>query len=145
MYYIYVLIIFCAIFIIHFIDDDMLFKSCSHAQGEERPQGSPPHPTFCRPSQHGSILADMVGREERDNRPLKNGDLPRQRKNPDRLCMRNTPRALDFFASLHLTIFERPANFEFFNSQIRPLLKCALSSATPSPKCPPRPVFIIRP
>jgi hypothetical protein len=46
---------------------------------------------------------------------LKNGDLPRQRKNPDRLCMRNTPRALDFFASLHLTIFERPANFEFFS------------------------------
>jgi hypothetical protein len=38
---------------------------------------------------------------------LKNGDLPRQLKNPDRLCMRNTPRALDFLASLHLTIFER--------------------------------------
>jgi hypothetical protein len=32
--------------------------------------------------------------------------------------MRNTLRALDFFASLHLTIFERPANFEFFNSQL---------------------------
>jgi hypothetical protein len=31
---------------------------------------------------------------------------------------RNTLRALDFFASLHLTIFERPANFEFFNSQL---------------------------
>jgi len=29
----------------------------------------------------------------------------------------DTPRALDFFASLHLTIFERPAFFEFFNSQ----------------------------
>jgi 16S rRNA (cytosine1407-C5)-methyltransferase len=28
----------------------------------------------------------------------------------------NTPRALDFFASLHLTIFERPVNFEFFNN-----------------------------
>jgi hypothetical protein len=26
---------------------------------------------------------------------------------------RNTPRALDFFTSLHLTIFERPANFKF--------------------------------
>jgi len=39
---------------------------------------------------------------------LKNGDLPRQQNNPDRLCMRNTPRALDCFASLHLTIFERP-------------------------------------
>jgi hypothetical protein len=25
----------------------------------------------------------------------------------------NTLRALDFFVSLHLTIFERPANFEF--------------------------------
>jgi hypothetical protein len=37
---------------------------------------------------------------------LKNGNLLRQRKNPDRLCMRNTLRALDFFASLHLTIFE---------------------------------------
>jgi hypothetical protein len=24
----------------------------------------------------------------------------------------NTPRGLDFFASLHLTIFERPAGFE---------------------------------
>jgi hypothetical protein len=49
------------------------------------------------------------------SRPLKNGDLPRQRKNPDRLCMRNTPRVLDFFASLHLTIFEQSANFEFFS------------------------------
>jgi hypothetical protein len=48
---------------------------------------------------------------------LKNGNLLRQRKNPDRLCMRNTLRALDFFASLHLTIFEQAANFEFFNSQ----------------------------
>jgi hypothetical protein len=47
------------------------------------------------------------------SRPLKNGNLPRQRKNPGRLCMRNTPRGLDFFASLHLTIFERPANFVF--------------------------------
>jgi hypothetical protein len=28
--------------------------------------------------------------------------------------MRNTQRALDFFAFLHLTIFERPANLEFF-------------------------------
>jgi hypothetical protein len=28
--------------------------------------------------------------------------------------MHNTLRALDFSASLHLTIFERPANFEFF-------------------------------
>ena len=50
------------------------------------------------------------------NSPLKNGNLLRQQKNPDRLCMRNTLRALDFFASLHLTIFERAANFEFFNS-----------------------------
>jgi hypothetical protein len=53
------------------------------------------------------------------NRPPQNGDLLRQRKNPDRLCMRNTLRALDFFASLHLTIFERPANFECFNSQVK--------------------------
>jgi len=34
-------------------------------------------------------------------------------KNPDRLCMINTLRGLDFFVSLHLTIFGRPANFEF--------------------------------
>jgi len=27
--------------------------------------------------------------------------------------LRNTLRALDFFASLHLTIFERPVNFDF--------------------------------
>ena len=31
--------------------------------------------------------------------------------------MLNTPRALDFIASLHLTILERPANFEFLVSQ----------------------------
>jgi hypothetical protein len=30
----------------------------------------------------------------------------------------NTPRALDFFAFLHLTIFERSVKFEFFNSQL---------------------------
>ena len=29
--------------------------------------------------------------------------------------MNNTLRALDFLASLHLTIFERAANFEFFS------------------------------
>jgi hypothetical protein len=28
--------------------------------------------------------------------------------------MRNTPRDLDFFASLHLTILDRPAKFDFF-------------------------------
>jgi hypothetical protein len=38
---------------------------------------------------------------------VENSDLPRHQKNPDRLCMRNTLRVLDFFASLHLTIFER--------------------------------------
>ena len=32
----------------------------------------------------------------------------------------NTPRVLDFFASLHLTIFERPVNFEFFNDGMAP-------------------------
>jgi len=42
---------------------------------------------------------------------LKNGDLLRQRKKTDRLCMHNTLRVLFFFASLHLTIFERPLNF----------------------------------
>jgi hypothetical protein len=49
------------------------------------------------------------------NRPPQNGDLLRQRKNPGRFCLRNTPRALNFLASLHLTIFDRSANFEFFN------------------------------
>jgi hypothetical protein len=53
------------------------------------------------------------------SRPLKNGNLLRQQKNPDRLCMRNTLRVLDFFASLHLTIFERPVNFEFFEQSAR--------------------------
>jgi hypothetical protein len=32
--------------------------------------------------------------------------------------MHNTLRGLDFFASLHLTIFEQAANFELFNSQL---------------------------
>jgi hypothetical protein len=50
---------------------------------------------------------------------LKNGNLLRQRKNPDRLCMRNTLRALDFFASLHLTIFEQAANFEFYEQSAK--------------------------
>jgi len=42
-------------------------------------------------------------------RPLKNGNLRRQQKNPDRLCIADTLRALDLSASLHLAIFERPA------------------------------------
>jgi len=33
--------------------------------------------------------------------------------------MSNTPRGLDFFASLHLTILERPAYFEFFEQSAR--------------------------
>jgi hypothetical protein len=44
-------------------------------------------------------------------RPLKNGNLLRQRKNPDRLCMANTPRVLDFFASLYLSIFSATCEF----------------------------------
>jgi len=51
-----------------------------------------------------------------DSRLLQNGDLLRQQKNPDRLCMCNTLRVLDFSASLHLTILDQPANFEFFQS-----------------------------
>ena len=43
--------------------------------------------------------------------------------------MRYTLRALAFFASLHLTIFERPANFGFFNSKIDPF-------GTPYPRAP---------
>jgi len=34
------------------------------------------------------------------------------------VCL-NTLRALDFFASLHLTIFEQAVFFEFFNNQLR--------------------------
>jgi hypothetical protein len=33
--------------------------------------------------------------------------------------MQNTLRALDFFVSLHLTIFGRPVNFEFFEQPVR--------------------------
>jgi len=36
----------------------------------------------------------------------------------------NTLRVLDFFASLHLTIFERPANFEFFGQSASLLQPC---------------------
>jgi hypothetical protein len=50
--------------------------------------------------------------------PPQNGNLLGQRKNPDRLCMCNTLRALDFFASLHLTIFEQAAYFEFFGQSV---------------------------
>jgi hypothetical protein len=39
--------------------------------------------------------------------------------------LRNTLRVLNFFASLHITIFERPANFEFFNSQLSPARRAA--------------------
>jgi hypothetical protein len=53
------------------------------------------------------------------NIPLKNGDLLRQRINPERLCMLNTLRALDFFAFVHITIFERSVNFEFFEQPVK--------------------------
>jgi hypothetical protein len=70
---------------------------------------------------------------------LKNGNLLRQRKNPDRLCMPNTLRALNFFASLHLTIFERPANFEFFHSvygEVKTAI-CCVSKKNPDRLCMP--------
>jgi hypothetical protein len=35
------------------------------------------------------------------------------------VCL-NTLRVLDFFASLHLTILERPVNFEFFEQSVKP-------------------------
>jgi hypothetical protein len=35
--------------------------------------------------------------------------------------MRNTLRALDFSTSLHLTIFERPANLEYFEQPAKSL------------------------
>jgi hypothetical protein len=63
---------------------------------------------------------------------LKNGNLLRQRKNPDRLCMRNTLRALDFFASLHLTIFEQAANFELFGQSVS---AAGLCRPLPFPAC----------
>jgi hypothetical protein len=45
-------------------------------------------------------------------------NLLRQRKKPDRLCMRNTPRILTFFTSLQFTIFENPAYFDFFEPKL---------------------------
>ncbi len=48
------------------------------------------------------------------NSPLKKYHLRRQRKNPNRLCMSNTLRALAFFFSLHLALFERTENLDFF-------------------------------
>ena len=36
--------------------------------------------------------------------------------------MWNTLRALDFFTSLHLTIFERPVESVFFNNQLNNVL-----------------------
>jgi len=57
---------------------------------------------------------------------LKNGNLSRQQKKPDRLCIRNTLRALVFFAFLHLSIFERPVNFVF--SAVRQRAKTQICS-----------------
>jgi len=54
---------------------------------------------------------------------LKKRNLLRQGKNPDRLCMRNTLRVLDFSPSLHLTLFERPAGSDFCNSLLAPALR----------------------
>ena len=51
-------------------------------------------------------------------RPLQNGDLLRQRKKSRPLMYEQYTARPGFFASLHLTIFERPAIFEFFNSQL---------------------------
>jgi len=59
----------------------------------------------------------ISSRNPHPNRPPQKGYLLRLRKYPDRVCMRNTLCILEFFTSLHLTIFERPANFVFFNSQ----------------------------
>jgi len=44
--------------------------------------------------------------------------------------LRNALRALDFFASLHLTIFERPACFDFFNGL---LSRCPVLRVRPLP------------
>jgi hypothetical protein len=43
--------------------------------------------------------------------------------------LRHTLHALDFFASLHLTIFEQATNFEFFNSQLKSCQKIRNSAA----------------
>jgi len=44
-------------------------------------------------------------RDQRIGRPLKNSGLLRQRKKPDRLCMRDALCILAFFAFLPLTVF----------------------------------------
>jgi hypothetical protein len=51
------------------------------------------------------------------NRRPQNVDLLRQRKIRGRY-LRMTARP-GLFASLHLTIFERPANFEFFEQSVK--------------------------
>ena len=53
------------------------------------------------------------------DRPRKNGGLPRQLKNPDRIFMPNALRDLDWFTSLHPTFFERPAYYEFCSQAFR--------------------------
>ncbi len=47
---------------------------------------------------------------------LKNRNLLRQQKNSDIPCMLNTMRCLNFFISLHLTIFEQTIIFPTFNN-----------------------------
>jgi hypothetical protein len=54
--------------------------------------------------------------------------------------MRNTLRALVFFASLHLTIFEQAANFEFFNSQVKAGLTAENSNRSRASGL--RPIFV---
>jgi hypothetical protein len=58
----------------------------------------------------------------------------------------NTLRVLDFFASLHLTIFEQAANFEFFNSQLAPRMSTRSRRMTSCGNClPPTPGAAIPP
>jgi len=64
------------------------------------------------------------------NRQHQNGDLLRQRKNPGRAVYYTYISGLDFFASLHLTIFEQPADFEFFYNQLTKETSC---SSNPAP------------
>jgi ABC-type dipeptide/oligopeptide/nickel transport system permease component len=52
------------------------------------------------------------------SRPPQNGNLLRQRKKPDRLCMRNTLRALAFFASVTSPFWGGLHILIFFNSQL---------------------------
>ena len=77
-------------------------------QAERRPRNTVQNQL--RASERRSGKAHGRFEKVKYSRPPQNGNLLRHRKNPDRLCMPNTLRALDSFASFHLTILEWPAS-----------------------------------